>query len=118
MSQWTSQEARPPGSQGCLMYSAMDFGEQTTLLESLGSGVTDVEAQPALLSQLLQDPTNHYLEVTNFFTSAENEICIRVTAVWCNVMLSFTESLRSWIKGLSLFRSALQLLKEPARCSP
>lgn len=38
--------------------------------------------------------------------------------VCCNVMLSFIESLRSWIKGLSLFNSASQLLKEPAKCSP
>lgn len=30
--------------------------------------------------------------------------------VCCNVTLSFIESLRSWIKGLSLFKSASQLL--------
>lgn len=77
-----------------------------------------MEVQPAVLSQLLQDPTNHYLEVIHFFTSAANEICIRVTAVYCNVKLIFLESLRSWIKGLSLFKSTLQLLKEPAKCSP
>lgn len=70
MSQWTSQEARSPGSQGCLMYSALDFEEQSTLWESPGSGVTNVEVQPAVLVQLLQDPTNHYPEVIHFFTSA------------------------------------------------
>lgn len=61
MSQWTSREAKSPGSQGCLMHSALDFGEQRTWLESPGSGVTDIEVQPAVLSQLLEDPTNHYL---------------------------------------------------------
>jgi len=58
MSQWTSQEPRSPGSQGCLIYSALDLAEQSTLLESPGSGVTDKEVWPASLLQLLQDPTN------------------------------------------------------------
>lgn len=40
MSQWTSQEARSPGSLGCAMYLALDFGEQSTLLESPGRGIT------------------------------------------------------------------------------
>lgn len=78
MSQWASQEGRSLGSQGCLIYLGIGFGEQSTLLESPGSGVTDVEVQPAVLLQLLQDPTNHCLEVIHFFTSAANEICIRV----------------------------------------
>lgn len=95
MSQWTSQGAGSPGSQGCQMYSAPGFGEQSTLLESPGSGVTDVEVQPTVLLQLLQDPTNHYLEMINFFTNAANETCIRITAVCCKVALSFIESLRS-----------------------
>lgn len=63
------------------MYSALHFGEQSMLLVSPGSGVTHVEVQPAVLSQLLQNLTNYYLRMINFCTSAVNEICIRVTAV-------------------------------------
>lgn len=106
-----NEGVRSPGSQGSLMYLALDFGEESTLLESPGSGQT--KKWSLLFSQLLQGPTNHYLEVIHFFTSAADEICIRSVA-----MLSFIESLRSWIKGLSLFNSALQLLKEPAKSSP
>lgn len=92
MNQWESQEGSSPGSRGCLVYSALHFGEQSTLLVSPGSGVTDVEVQPAVLSQLLQNPTNHYLGMIHFCTSAANEICIRVTAVCCNITLSFIEN--------------------------
>lgn len=92
MNQWESQEGRSPGSWGCLVYSALHFGEQSTLLVSPGSGVTDVEVQPTVLSQLLQNSTNHYLGVIHFCTSAANEIWIRVTAVCCNITLSFIEN--------------------------
>lgn len=78
-------------SWGCLVYSALHFGEQSTLLVSPGV-VWQTEVQPAVLSQLLQNPTNHYLGMINFCTSAVNEICIRVTAVWCNIMLNFMEN--------------------------
>lgn len=92
MNQWASQEGSSPGSWGCLVYSALHFGEQSMLLVSPGSGVTHVEVQPAVLSQLLQNLTNHYLRMINFCTSAVNEICIRVTAVWCNITLNFIEN--------------------------
>lgn len=92
MNQWASQEGSSPGSWGYLVYLALHFGEQSTLLVSPGSGVAHIEVQPAVLSQLLQNPTTHYLGMINFCTSAVNEICIRVTAVCCNITLSFIEN--------------------------
>lgn len=92
MNQWASQEGSSSESWGCLVYSALHSGEQSTLLVSPGSVVTDIEEQLAVLSQLLQNPTNHYLGMIHFCTSAANEMCIRVTTVCCHITLSFIEN--------------------------